>query len=102
MYQYVQYVGLHYMFVKGYLTVYLVEQLFFFRAATDQELKLVHEKNHIQAVKTYSSNAGSVCKLAEQWKTYTSDHTYTASVHAVGSLLSLIDAIYKTKVSMKT
>ena len=72
-----------------------------YRMATDEELEIVHDKDYIQNVKKYSSKSkDDVCKLEEQWKTYTSDFTYDASACAVGSLLNLVDAIYKTQVCL--
>ena len=70
----------------------------FFRMATEEELSLVHDKEYIQEVKTYSLDGQNPCKLPERWPTYVSEHVYGASTCAVGSLLNMVDSVCTNQV----
>ena len=69
------------------------------RNATENELLSVHTKNHVNAVQAYTSDGkDDVCKIYEQWRTYTCDETYAAAVLSAGCCLSLVDAVCTDKV----
>ena len=70
-----------------------------FRDASEKELRMVHSTGYIEKVKNYSSTVSdNPCNIQETWPTYMSDHAYTSSVCAVGSTLSLVDAVMTNQV----
>ena len=70
-----------------------------FRDAEIEELQRIHSENHISAVQAYKSDGkDNVCKIDEQWKTYTCDETYACALRSAGCCLALVDAFLDEKV----
>ena len=62
--------------------------------ATKEELLQVHTSKHIADVQAYTSQGkDDVCRIYEQWRTYTCDYTYSSAAYSAGCSINIVDAI---------